>query len=142
MTKPKPKPKLKPKPKDGIAIAERSPTKTFVASKKVAKKCTDAYVELSKTNPIVITNVNGEDLRVNTPEDLVALVLNLRDRLNDAYKELDVYEDNEDRRSLNIPTEGKTIKASITFERVHECGIAAMNRKRAERNGGPIEYER
>lgn len=124
MTKPKPKPKLKP-------------TKTYKASKKVAKKCTDAYVELSKTNPIVITNVNGEDLKVSTPEDLIALVLNLRDRLNDAYKELDVYEDNEDRRSLNIPTEGKTIKAQITFER---SGIAVMNQMRAKRNNQPIEY--
>ena len=115
------------------------PVKKYAASKKMAPKCAKAHEVLKDGHPIVITDVQGEDLKVESVEDLLALTMNLRDRINMLANYI-----------LELKQEGfvekgekskpRTIKAEITFERVHECGIAAMNRKRAERNGGPIEY--
>ena len=108
------------------------PAKKYAASKKMAPKCAKAHEVLKDGHAIVITDVQGEDLKVESVEDLLALTMNLRDRINMlANREL---------KPANEKSKPRTIKASITFERVHECGIAAMNRKRAERNGGPIEY--
>lgn len=104
----------------------------FKASKKVAKKCAGAREMLADGNPIVITNVLGEDIKVTSVDDLVALTLNMRDALN-KQKDWATREAPESKKP-------RTIKAQITFERIHESGIAVMNRKRAERNGGPIEY--